>query len=431
MGKAVVLGGNGFIGAACVKALLEAGFSVTGVGRTIGVARQAMPGADWLARDITTLDAAGWCELVDGASVIVNAAGALQDGARDSLQAVHVDAVKRLVAAMQGRPASLVQISAAGVAEDAPTWFMRSKWLGDQAVITSALKWWCLRPVLVLGPHAYGGTALLRATAALPVAGLLAFPAAPVQTVHVEDVAGAVVRCASGQIRPRVVADITELQPQPFATLVEAIRRWLGYEPWRYRLRVPDPLILLAGRAADMAGWLGWRSPLRTSALTALRTGITGDAAPWQAAGGSPCRSIAETLASLPAGTQERWFARLYLLLPLAIAVLAAFWFASGVIGLWQRETAIGILTDRGFAAGTAAAAVYTGSLVDMALGAFIAVRRWAKTAALGMVAASAGYLLAAAVWTPDLWADPLGAMLKVLPGMVLAGLVAALMEPR
>ena len=145
------------------------------------------------------------------------------------------------------------------------------------------------------------------------------------------------------------------------------------------------------------------------------RAGITGDGAAWHKAG----------------GTHERWFARLYLLLPLAIAVLAAFWFASGAIDLWQGEAAIAVLSKHGFSQSTAALAVYAGSLIDMGLGVFILLRRWTRHAALDMVAVSAGYLAAAAVWTPDFYADPLGPMLKVLPGMMLAVLVAALMEER
>ena len=43
----------------------------------------------------------------------------------------------------------------------------------------------------------------------------------------------------------------------------------------------------------------------------------------------------------------------------------------------------------------------------------------------------SLGYLAAGTVVTPELWADPLGPFVKVLPAIALAGLLAAMAEER
>ena len=47
------------------------------------------------------------------------------------------------------------------------------------------------------------------------------------------------------------------------------------------------------------------------------------------------------------------------------------------------------------------------------------------------MVAVASAYLAGSLLWTPDLWLDPMGPMLKVLPSLPLALITAALMEPR
>jgi hypothetical protein len=47
------------------------------------------------------------------------------------------------------------------------------------------------------------------------------------------------------------------------------------------------------------------------------------------------------------------------------------------------------------------------------------------------MITVSVLYLAGSLVWIPALWSDPLGPMLKVFPGILLAGIVAALMEKR
>ena len=66
-------------------------------------------------------------------------------------------------------------------------------------------------------------------------------------------------------------------------------------------------------------------------------------------------------------------------------------------------------------------------SLMDMSIGALIAFR---KTCAVGLVAGivvSLGYMAGAPVLTPELWVEPLGALGKTGPAIVLM-LVALLM---
>src|SRR2546425_804529 len=59
-------------------------------------------------------------------------------------------------------------------------------------------------------------------------------------------------------------------------------------------------------------------------------------------------------------------------------------------------------------------------SVMDMGIGVLIAFRR---TAAFGLIAgivASLGYMIGAAILTPDLWIEPLGALVKTCPAIVL-----------
>lgn len=430
MPRALVLGGYGLIGSAAMDALAEAGFAVTGMGRSSAATRSSRHD-DWIMADIATVTEAGWRELLDGIDVVVNAAGALQDGSRDDLEAIHVTAVERLADAMRGGGARLVQISAAGVSAEASTAFFRSKARGDAAVAARASDWVILRPTLVLAAQAYGGTALLRAAAALPCVLPRVLPEAQVQTVHIDDLARAVVAAAQRRVPHGTVADITEPQVRPFPDLVRRMRRWLGVPPACWTPALPEPLLRLAGRVADLLGQLGWRSPLRTTALRALEDGIRGDPSAWEAAGGAPCRSLDQTLASLPAGRAERLEARMFLALPAAIGVLALFWLASGAIGLVRAPAALAVLEAAALPRFAREVLVLGGGVVDIALGAAILWRPWTRRAAMGMVVLSAVYLIGATLWTPWLWADPLGPMVKVLPGMALAALVWLVMEER
>ena len=429
--KAVVLGAYGFIGAACVRALQTRGYSVCGVGRSRAAAQMVFPELVWVIRDIGATTVEDWQDIFQDADVVVNASGALQDGARDNLAAIHETAVDRICKALSGTPTRLIQISAAGVSEDAPTEFFRSKARGDATIMASELDWIVLRPVLVLGPQAYGGTALLRAAAAFPLFEARVMPGSQIQTIHVDDLASAVVQVADGDRGSRFVADLTEEGHQTFSELTATLRSWLGYPQWRYRLTVPQWALLLVGKCADGLGWFGWRSPLRTNALLSLKNGVIGNPDTWTERGGQSVKSLRETLEHIPATAQERSFARLYLALPVAIGCLSLFWVLSGLFGLVSFTAAKAVLTSQGVSEVVAGAAVLGGVAADLVLGIGVLIRRWTRRACFGMIAVSAFYLFMGTILTPHLWADPLGVFVKVLPSIVLAMLVAMVWEER
>ena len=153
------------------------------------------------------------------------------------------------------------------------------------------------------------------------------------------------------------------------------------------------------------------------------------------ASGGLPAgraiRPLEEVLAEMPVSLRDRWFARIYLMIPVLVGTLAVFWVLSGAIGIARAEEATGLLTARGVSEGLARATVIGGGVVDIALGLLVLSRRWARAACLGMVAVSAGYLLGGTVVAPDLWSDPLGPFVKILPALVLALFGAMILEER
>lgn len=431
MPKAIVLGGYGLIGHACCRSLQASGFQVVGVGRSAKAAMRVAGDMDWAIHDITRLTSGDWSALVTDADVVVSASDALQDGARDSVTAIHETSVERLIEAMRGTRARLIQISAAGASLDAHTEFFRSKARGDARIMASAIDWVILRPTLVIGAQAYGGTALLRAAAAMPFVFAKVYPTTPIQTVWVEDLARAVVQAAQGDIPTQSVADISEPDIRSFAETVVLVRNWLGYQVWRLSFVLPKPILQLIGYGADMLGWLGWRSPLRTTALRTLEGGIQGSAESWEKLGGVPCRPLAETLASIPSSVQERWFAHLYLLFSLALAVLSVFWIASGVIALVQFDVARAVLVAHGVSSAPASVIVAMGSVIDIGLGLAVLFRPLARGACFGMIGVAVGYLAGSLLMAPDLWLDPLGPMVKVLPSIPLALLAATMMDDR
>lgn len=430
--KVLVLGGYGLIGSAVVEKLLGDGHEVVGLGRDPDQARIADPCLRWIAADMAGLAAPqDWIPLLAGIEAVVNAAGALQDGARDDLDAIHRKCIVALAAACEEAGVRrFVQISAVGAAPGAVDPFFRTKGEGDRAVRESSLDWTIFRPGLVVAPAAYGGTALLRALAAVPGFVPAVMADRVVQTVSVRDVACAVSQALAGSLPSRLAIDLVEQEGHSLGGLLLAFRAWLGLPPARI-VAVPALLGAITGAVADMLGRLGWRSPLRSAALVALSRGVSGDPRPWAEIAGRPLSPLAATLAAMPATVQERWFARLWLLKPVILACLSLFWLASGAIGLARLGMAADVLASRGVNESLARMAVAAGGVADLAVGVAVLVRPLARWALWAMIGITLCYIFGASVLTPDLWLDPLGPLVKTLPGLCLALVGLAVLDER
>lgn len=429
--RILVPGAYGFIGAEVVRALRGEGYSVTGFGRSAEQAARVLPGVPFAEGDLRQqLQPEDWAELLQGVDAVVNCAGVLQDMAPGELEAVHHTAIAALAAACAERGIKVVQVSAAGAGPQAGTEFMRSKGRGDDALRASGAAAWILRPGLVIGQGAYGGTRLLRMLAAVPLVQPVALADAPVQCVGMADLSAAAVAALRGEL-PQGTYDLVEDHPHRLEDVLSETRSWLGFAPARRVLRFPDWLLLPVAASADALSRLGWRSPLRSTAIAEIRGGVRGDPEPHRAAMGQGIAPLKAIYQSLPAGRAQRLDARMALLMPAAVAVLSLFWLASGLIGLWQLEAAATVLLDAGWSMVLAKSSVVFWSLVDIALGAAVLRRPWAARACLGMAAVSLIYLLAASVVTPQMWADPLGPLVKVLPGALLALITHQLLQER
>lgn len=427
----LVLGGYGFIGSAIVRALQNAGHHVRALGRDPAMAARVLPGVPFVQGDLREMTTEqDWQQVVENTAMVVNCAGALQDGGKDDLAAVHTEAIAALSRVCETRGSDLAQISAIGVSPDADLPFLATKAKGDQAVRDSGVRHWILRPGLVIGQTSYGGTNLLRMLAAVPWVQPMALGGVKIQCVGMADLCRAVLLAVEGKLPPEEY-DLVEDQPQSLSRIVEQTRRWLGFYPARRVIHLPDPLVNLMASCADGLGRLGWRSPLRSTAIRSLSAEIVGDPEPYRSATGQGMAGLEEIFARTPADVEHRLAARVALLMPLCVAVLSLFWLASGVIGLGQLDAAAGHLTALGWSAPLSGAAVMFWSLVDIALGLAILWRPLAARACVGMIAVSGLYLLAATILTPALWLDPLGPLVKTVTAMALALVTRQFLESR
>jgi uncharacterized protein YbjT (DUF2867 family) len=428
--RVLVVGGYGLIGGQVVTALATARHEVIGAGRDVRRAGRQFPFARWEKADLARFSATDWAPLLAGVEVVINCAGALQDGPHDDLSAVHVTGLMTLARAAEAAGVRrLIHVSAAGLAESASA-FAHTKRGGEMALASQPVDWLILRPGLVLDGAAFGGSALLRGLAGFPFVTPCAYPDSRIQVVGAQDIAHAVVAALEPSAPKRMAIDLVSTESYELRAILIRLRQWLGLPPARV-VSLPMPIAGATAAVADALAMLGWRSPMRSTALAQLRQGVVGDEASAAALPSIRIRNLEQLLIATPSGVQERWFARLYFLKPVGLATLVVFWAVSGLTGLLALDRAAGVLHQAGFGQDIARPATIAGSTADLVLALLVCHRRTAPLSLKAMIALSAVYLLVATVWRPDLWSDPFGPLVKVIPAIVLALMMLGLMEDR
>jgi NADH dehydrogenase len=243
----LVLGGSGFVGRALCEQLtrrLGANARITVPTRRLPHARdlQSLPGVTVVQADVFSELPA----LLPGHDAVVNLVAILQGSAAD-FEHAHVELPRRLAAAMDvARVRRLVHVSALGVAEHAPSRYLRSKAAGEAvlqvATQTGGLELTLARPSLVFGDGDRSVNLFARLQRHFPVMPL-GGAAARLQPVWVQDLARALVEML---LRRETIGRTYEIAGPRELSLAELVRvagRVSGHE--RPVLPLPGPLATL------------------------------------------------------------------------------------------------------------------------------------------------------------------------------------------
>jgi NADH dehydrogenase len=244
----LILGGSGFVGRALCEQLtrrLGADVRITVPTRRLPHAKelQSLPGVTVVQADVFhDLPA-----LVRGQDAVVNLVAILQ-GSMAAFEHVHVELPKRIAAAGTGR---LVHVSALGVAEHAPSRYLRSKAAGEAvlqvATQTCDLDLTLVRPSLVFGEGDKSVNLFARLQGLFPLMPL-GGAHARLRPVWVQDLARALVETL---LRREAIGQTYEIAGPRELTLAELVQlagRIAGHE----RPVLPLPHALAALQALFM-----------------------------------------------------------------------------------------------------------------------------------------------------------------------------------
>lgn len=426
--KVAIVGATGLIGSALCARLAHEGHQVLGVVHRPNTTCFAC--TETVSLNMNEAGQADWVTALAGCDAVVNCAGALQDSATEDVFSVHAKGAAALFAACaRAGVRRVIHFSAIGVDRAQPSEFSASKLAGDTTLMASELEWVILRPSVVLGAPVFGASALMRGLAALP--WLPSMPnTAALQPVQLEDVVSTVVYFLRSDSPSRLALDLPGPGAFSMDELVAKYRAWMGWPPaWRFEL--PSALAVCLYRLGDLAGLLGWRPPVRSNAEKEMRRGATGDPAAWTAATGIVPVGVDAALLARPATVQDRWFAGVYWVKPLIFVILPFFWIMTGIVSLsvgWRSGVELMLVAGAG---SLSAPSVVAGALADMIVGALIAGRRTARYGLLLALALAGFYGIAGSILRPDLWAEPLGPLMKILPIMLLHLIALAILKER
>ena len=425
--RVLIAGVTGLIGSSIAAALQRDGHLVVGITRR----KYHRSHFDLFTLDMRTARKADWVPLLRGVDAVVNCVGVLQDNFADSTQAAHADGPGALFAACAAAGVrKVIHFSAIGMDRETPTEFSRTKARGESALIASNLDWVILRPSVVVGESAYGGSALFRGLGALPLLPRLPL-AGQLQIVQLPDVVSTVLFFLRNEAPKRVAIELAGPERLTFEEVVDEYRIWMGYRP-AHRLQLPHWVLQTAYFLGDVAGWLGWRPPIRSTAAAEMRRGATGDPTQWTELTGIKPTALRDALNSSPVSVQERWFSRLYLLKPVIFAIFSLFWIATAFMSLGPGwDIGIGLMHEGGVNGIAAPLTVIAGALADLAIGIGIAWRKTTRPALYAAFFLSLTYVGVGTLLVPRLWIDPLGPMLKIWPVLALNITAIAILEDR
>ena len=429
--RLLLIGGTGFIGSAIARALLADGHDLQIIARDIAYGRRLIPDARWLLGDLNAMtDAEQWDPHLQTVEAVINASGLLQSSGGDAVSAIQHDAIVAMAkAAARSGVERIVQISAAG-AQGRSSEFMTTKLAADASLLAGSVPVLVLRPGLVIGRNAYGGTELIRMAAASPVAAMPMFGGS-IRCIALDDVVDAVRIGLTRDDIPAHPIDLVGEDSHTLDAIILAHRQWMALPPPCFSANVPPIAMVVVTKIADFLGHLRWRSPLRSNAVAALEQGIDGDYAMTTAWLGRKPLSLAATLARMAPGKQDRIAAGVALLMPLALAALFGMWAASGVGTLADLHGAAALISKSGASNSVARLLAAGGAVIDLILAAALLWRPSARSALMGMVVVTLAYLLLGSWLLPELWLDPLAPLAKALPALVLALMLRPALEAR
>jgi len=189
-----VFGGTGFLGSRIVRHLLDRGITVRVASRHPQRVRERFgepPTLHSVMADVNDADSVGTA--LSGASAAVNTVSLYVERGRATFHRVHVEAARQTASlARENHLQHFTHVSGIGAEIDSSSPYIRSRALGEQAVLEEFPGAIVVRPAVMFGPGDAFLTPIQKLLRQLPVYPMFGRGDSRLQPVHVDDVAKAI-----------------------------------------------------------------------------------------------------------------------------------------------------------------------------------------------------------------------------------------------
>ena len=239
-----VFGASGFVGRHTVRALAAQGYRIRAVSRRPNLANFLLPaghvGQIQVVKGNVNKEA-DVARALEGAAIVVIAAGVMFGHGLQSLEAINTDAPGRIArAALKAGIGTLVHVSAIGADTEAMSEYARTKGLGERAVRDGFPRAIIMRPSLVFGPEDRFFNRFAEMARFAPALPLIGGGKTKFQPVFVGDVAAAVTRAVGDPTMAGRTYQLGGPKTYSFRELLQFILAETG----RKRLLLPLPFWL-------------------------------------------------------------------------------------------------------------------------------------------------------------------------------------------
>jgi NADH dehydrogenase len=224
----VVFGGTGFLGRRVVRRLRDGGSSV----RIATRHPRRSDDAGVQPVEANVHDERSVANALAGAYAAINAVSLYVEHGRETFEAVHVDAARRLAAcARRAGLARLAHLSGIGSDPASPSLYIRKRAEGERAVREAFADVLIVRPAVMFGPDDAFLTVILELLRRLPVYPLFGRGLTRLQPASVDDVAAAIVNAVQRPEPPPATIECGGPRVFTYRQLVETIAREAGLTP--------------------------------------------------------------------------------------------------------------------------------------------------------------------------------------------------------